>query len=117
MTPLVVSINAEADIASAAQVMRSNQVGFLPVRRDGRLVGVVTDRDITVRAAAPGFDVERTRVGEVMTPGVVTVEEARDTKEVFETMKRERVSRLMVVDHRDRLVGVLSVRDIPRAAL
>jgi CBS domain-containing protein len=117
MTPLIVSVNCDAPIAAAAQFMRSNDVGFLPVRDRGQLVGSITDRDIAVRAAAHDWDMSATPVEQVMTPSVVTVRQDVRTDEALRVMHREGVSRLMVVDDRERLVGVVSVRDIPRAAV
>jgi CBS domain-containing protein len=117
MTPLVVSVNADADVAAAAQLMRTNNVGFLPVRRDRRLVGIITDRDIAVRAAAHRFDVGRTEVAEVMTPNVVTVKEACGTDEALRIMEGQGVSRLVVVDDQDKLVGVVSLRYTPQTPI
>jgi CBS domain-containing protein len=94
--------------------MRSNAVGFLPVREGGRLVGIVTDRDITVRAAASGLAPEEMRVDEVMTPSVLTVDASVQTDEALRVMEGAGVSRLLVLDARGQLAGVLSDHDIPR---
>jgi CBS domain-containing protein len=112
MTPLVVSVYAEVKVAEAAQLMRTNNVGFLPVRQKRHVVGVVTDRDIAVRAAAPGLDVRRTAVSDVMTPLVETVSQGSETVEASRIMEKKGVSRLMVVDHRDKPVGLVSLGDI-----
>jgi len=114
MTPLVVSVYANVDVAAAAQLMRRNNVGFLPVRRERQVVGVVTDRDIAMRAAAPGLDVQRTAVADVMTPLLVTVNQASETADAFRIMEGKGVSRLMVVDDRDKPVGLVSFGDIPQ---
>jgi CBS domain-containing protein len=114
MTPLVVSIDVDAPVAAAAQVMHTNAVGFLPVRDGGRLVGTVTDRDIAVRAATLNLDLEQTRVKEVMTPSVVTVSATADTVEALAVMEQAGVSRLLVVGAEDRVVGVLSTHDLPQ---
>lgn len=112
MTPLVVSIDVDAPVAAAAQVMHTNAVGFLPVRDGGRLVGTVTDRDIAVRAATLNLDLEQTRVKEVMTPSVVTVSATADTVEALAVMEQAGVSRLLVIGAEDRVVGVLSTHDL-----
>jgi len=117
MTPLMVSINTAAPLAAAATLMRSNNVGFLPVRAQGRLVGSITDRDIVVRAVAEALDIGETPVEAIMTPRVLSVRADVDTDDALRIMDREQVSRLMVVDRQDQLVGILSVRDIPQAAI
>jgi CBS domain-containing protein len=114
ITPLIVSVDAGAPVAAAARLMRTNAVGFLPVREGGRVVGTVTDRDIAVRAAAGGLDSEAVRVEEVMTPSVVTVDTGTRTDEALHLMEGAGVSRLLVVDDRGQAVGVLSDRDILR---
>jgi CBS domain-containing protein len=117
LTPLMVSVNAETPISAAASLMRSNNVGFLPVRAEGRLVGGVTDRDIVVRAVAEGLDIDQTPVEAIMTPRVLSVRADTDTDDALRIMEHERVSRLMVVDRDDQLIGILSVRDIPRTPI
>ena len=114
MTPLVVSVYADAKVGDAAQLMRTNNVGFLPVRRKRDVVGVVTDRDIAMRVAAPGLDVQRTAVSEVMTPLVETVSQGSETVEASRIMEQKGVSRLMVVDDRLEPVGLVSRGDIPQ---
>lgn len=114
MTPLVVSVNVDAPVAAAAQIMLTNNIGFLPVRDRGRLVGILTDRDITIRAAAHGRNLEGTPVEEVMTRSVVQVGQDRDLETAVRMMERSRVSRLVVVDDCRQIVGVLSIHDIPR---
>ena len=71
MTPSVVTVSRDTPLADAARLMRDSDVGPLPVADGGRLVGVLTDRDITIRAVAEGKDPFSTRVDEVMTPKVV----------------------------------------------
>lgn len=112
MTPLVVSVYADVNVADAAQLMRRNNVGFLPVRRERRVVGVVTDRDIAMRVAAPGLDAQRTAISDVMTPLVETVGQGSETVEASRIMERKGVSRLIVIDDRDEPVGLVSLGDI-----
>jgi len=71
MTPEVVTVPPEALLIDAARLMRDSDIGPLPVCEKGRILGVLTDRDITVRAVASGKDPQSTRVVEVMTPEVV----------------------------------------------
>jgi CBS domain-containing protein len=117
MTPLIVSINADAPLTAAARFMHSNDVGFLPVRDGGRLVGTVTDRDIAVRAAASGCDLSQTPVRDAMTQLVVTISRSARTLEALQVMERHGVSRLIVLDDDDRVSGVVSMHDIPRVVI
>lgn len=116
MTPLIVSINADAPLVAAARFMRSNDIGFLPVREGGRLVGTLTDRDIAIRAAASGCNLSETPVSQAMTRLVVKVHRGAGAQEAAQMMERHGVSRLIVVDDEDRVTGVVSKHDIPRAA-
>jgi CBS domain-containing protein len=115
MPPLIVSVNADAPLA-AARLTRSAALGFLPVHEGGRFVGIVTDRDIAVRAVAGGLDPEVAAVQEVMTPAVMTADAGGRADEALRLMEGAGVPRLLVVDATGQSVGVLSDNDIPRAA-
>jgi CBS domain-containing protein len=112
MTPNVVSVLPDTTVMDAALTMRNLDVGPLPVVNAGRLLGVVTDRDLTVRAAAEGLDPRTTRVAEVMTHEVVTCREGDDVRGAARLMQDARVRRLMVVDGEGRLTGIVSLGDI-----
>jgi CBS domain-containing protein len=112
MTPHVVSVAPEATLMEAARAMKDLDIGPLPVTDGERLLGVVTDRDITVRATAEGLDPRETRVDAVMTPGAVCCRAADDVKEAASLMQREQLRRLLVIDDGGRLVGVVSLGDI-----
>ena len=111
MTLLVVSIDVDAPVAAAAQVMHTNAVGFLPVRDGGRLVGTVTDRDIAVRAATLNLDLEPTRVKEVMTFNLLTVDAATTVAEAMCIMTAKRHRHLPVTE-KGNLVGLVSSGDL-----
>src|SRR5215813_1316925 len=93
MTPEVVSIAPGASLMEAARLMRGLDVGPLPVSEQGRLVGVVTDRDITVRATAEGRDPRTTEVREVMTPRVVYCREDDEVQKVARLMQEKQLRR------------------------
>jgi len=112
MTPEVVSIAPGASLMEAARLMRGLDVGPLPVSDQGRLVGVVTDRDITVRATAEGRDPRTTEVREVMTPRVVFCQENDEVQKVARLMQDKQLRRLLVVDGERRLVGIVSLGDL-----
>lgn len=115
MTRRAVVIAPEDTIARAAQKMRDFNIGMLPVCAADRLVGVVTDRDITVRATASLRDPARTTVRDVMTPQVFYCFEEQAIDEAAELMEQRAIRRLLVLDTDMRLIGVLSVDDVARA--
>jgi CBS domain-containing protein len=114
MSSPVISATPETTIRDAAQQMRKNNVGTLPVLQDGRPIGIVTDRDIVIRAlAARGFALgPDTSLGDIMTRNVITCFADQDTSEAAALMGEERVRRLLVIDRSDAAVGILSVGDI-----
>jgi CBS domain-containing protein len=112
MTPDVIVIEAETPLAEAARKMKLLDVGPLPVVEGERLVGMVTDRDITVRATAEGLDPEKVQVREVMTPEVVACRDRDDVQDAARTMQLAQLRRLVVVDENGRLVGIVSLGDI-----
>jgi CBS domain-containing protein len=99
-------------LLEAADCMRALNVGTLPVCYGNRLVGMITDRDITVRAIADGWDPWTTRVVDVMTPEVFSCVEDQDVRDAAELMMAKQVRRLVVLDRRQRLVGILSWKDL-----
>lgn len=114
MSSAIHIIDQSASIHSAAQQMRDLDVGMLPVKTDGRIVGTVTDRDITVRATASGADPEATRVGEVMSGAVFSCTDEDDLEQAAQIMEDRRVRRLLVADRSGQLVGMLSLADLAR---
>jgi CBS domain-containing protein len=99
-------------VEAAAAKMRALDVGPLPVCDGDRLQGMVTDRDITVRATAAGKDPATTPVAEVMTPQVVSVFEDQDVAEAARLMEQYQIRRLVVLDRDNRLVGIVSLGDL-----
>jgi len=112
MTPDVVSVGPGTTLAEAARMMRTLHVGPLPVCDDGRLIGVLTDRDITVRATAEGLDPVTTPVGDVMTPEVLSCQETDNVSDAALKMQMLQVRRLIVLDEEGRLAGIVSLGDI-----
>jgi CBS domain-containing protein len=112
MTPLVVTVSRDTPLADAARLMRDSDVGPLPVAHEGRLVGVLTDRDITIRAVADGKDPFSTRVDEVMTSKVVCCLDTDDVEHAAEMMQAAQLRRLLVVSEDGRLAGIVSLGDI-----
>ena len=106
------SIDVADNIQRAAAVMKSLDVGMLPVMEDDRLVGTITDRDITVRATATGAAPDKTPVSDVMSRGVVFGYEEDDVRKAAGTMEEAQVRRLLVLDRADKCVGILSLGDL-----
>jgi CBS domain-containing protein len=100
------------EIMSHKEKMRGLDVGSLPVCQDDRLIGMVTDRDITIRGIAEGRQPDQTSVQEVMTGEVVSVLEDQDVEEAANLMEERQIRRLPVVDHEQRLVGIVSLGDL-----
>jgi len=111
MTPGVETTTSSETLRDAARTMRMGDFGAMPVVDDGRLVGMLTDRDIVVRAVAEGLDPMSARVGDVASPSPVAVAPDQDLDEAMELMAEYRVRRLPVVDG-ERLVGVVSQADV-----
>ena len=108
----VETIEPDESISEAAAKMAAQNIGFLPVSQDGALLGVLTDRDIVVRAVARGFDPEQTIVEEVMTSTVVSLPESSDLEDASELMESRHVRRLIVTDDKDMPVGIVSMDKI-----
>lgn len=112
MTRKVELTDPGATLQEAAKTMEEDDVGFLPVGENDRVIGMITDRDIVVRAVAAGLDPRTARVREVMTYRVLYCFEDEDVEAAAESMGRELVRRLPIVNRRKRLVGVVSLGDI-----
>ena len=106
----VETISPDATIEEAAQQMRDGDYGVLPVGDDENLIGIITDRDIAIRAVAEGKDVD-TPVSEVMSEGVVCANEDDSVEEAAEIMSDHQIRRLPVVDSDNKLVGIVSIGD------
>ena len=111
MTPDPDTAQPSDTLRTVAAKMDSGNYGSVPVVDAGRLVGVVTDRDITVRAVAKGLGPDTT-VGEVMTPDPVCIAPESEIGEAAEIMQDEQIRRLFVTDDEDRLVGVVALADV-----
>lgn len=114
MTKNVKVIDSSATLMEAAEIMRDEDIGALPVADAGRPIGMVTDRDIVVRAIAEAKDPAQTRVRDVITPRLTTIFADRDVREAADLMAKDQVRRLLVVDHQQTPVGILSLGDIVR---
>jgi CBS domain-containing protein len=113
MTRHVKCTHPDATLQEAAQKMKELDVGLLPVcGTTDRLVGMLSDRDITVRAVAEGQDPWTDMVRDVMTPNVIYCFEDQDVSEAAQLMKENQVRRVVVLNRDKRLVGIVSLGDL-----
>lgn len=115
MNPSVVTIEPTSSAALAARLISRHNIGVLPVcGADGRLRGVVTDRDIVLRCIAAEEDPAQTMVRDIMTRSCTAVSPHADCRQAARLMSKQQVRRLPVVEE-GRLVGMLSLADLARS--
>ena len=112
MTRQVEVVRPDATLQEAAQKMKDIDVGSLPVCDGRKLQGMITDRDVAIRAVAEGRDPRTTRVKDVMTTEVVYGRTGQDVKEIAETMASHQIRRLPIVNDDNDLVGIVALGDL-----
>jgi CBS domain-containing protein len=112
MTRDVELVNPDTSLQEAARKMRETDTGFLPVGEHDRLVGTLTDRDITIRAVAEGQDPKSAKVRDAMSDELVYVFEDAEAVEAADLMAQRQIRRLPVLNEDKRLVGVVSLGDL-----
>jgi CBS domain-containing protein len=105
-------ISPDATLQEAARKMKSLDVGALPICDNDRLSGMITDRDIAIRAVAEGRDSRTTRVRDAMTQGITYCFEDDDVSEAARLMREKQVRHLVVLAHDKRLAGIVSLGDL-----
>ena len=116
MTREVRVASPDDTLQCVARVMQEEDFGSLPVAENDRLVGMLTDRDITIRAVARGLAPQDSKVSEVMSSTVRYVYDDESVRDVAMVMGELHVRRLPVLDREKRLVGIVSLADIVRCA-
>ena len=114
MTSNPTAITPDTTVQEAARLMKSEDVGALPVVENGRLTCVVTDRDLAIRGVAEGLTVD-TPVSELASKNVVTIDPQQSLEDAARLMAEHQVRRLPVVEEDGRLVGVLAQADVAQA--
>ena len=112
MTADVSFVGPDNSILEIARKMRDGDIGSVPVVENDRLVGMVTDRDVVVRAIAEGGDVRTQTARDAMSPGVLYCFSDESVETVLENMGGQQIRRLPVVNRDKRLVGVVSLGDL-----
>jgi CBS domain-containing protein len=110
------TIDADSDVATAAKLLKDEDVGAVPVVEGDQPIGVLTDRDVVLKVVAEGKDPQTTRVREVASTNVVTVDPQQDLDEALRLMAQHQVRRLPVVEEDGKIVGILAQADVARHA-
>lgn len=108
-------VEANTPVAEVARRMKAGDIGALPVGRNDRLIGMVTDRDLALRVLSEGRDPATTTAEQVMTPGIVWCLTTQTVEDAMHMMEQKKIRRLPVIDEKKRLVGMLSLGDIADA--
>ena len=112
MTTKVETILPSASLRAAARTLSNLGVGALPVVDDGKLLGIITDRDVSVYAIAIGRDPQSTNVQKVMTKEVFTCYEDNKLSEAADIMEKHNIRRLTVLNRNEEITGFLAIEDI-----
>jgi CBS domain-containing protein len=106
----------DTPVSEIAQMMVKDDIGAVPIGKDDKLVGMLTDRDITVRVVAANKDPRKTKAEEVMTKGIVYCTTKETVEDAIFLMEQKKVRRLPVINEKKRMVGMLSLGDIAHSA-
>jgi CBS domain-containing protein len=112
MTSNLDSIRTDDSIKKAASEMEKYNIGALPVQRDGKTVGIITDRDIVVRSTAKGFDPETTKVEKAFSSDIIACDAEDDVETVMDLMEKNQIRRVLVRNQEGRVAGIISLGDI-----
>lgn len=116
MTPGPRTVESTATATAAARVMRDEDVGLVPIVESDRVTGMVTDRDIAVRVVAEGRSPAGTRVSDIASRELVTIDPDRSLDEALRLMAKHQVRRLPVVEEDGKLVGIVAQADVAKRA-
>jgi CBS domain-containing protein len=105
-------IGPETDLRTVARIMKDEDIGSLPVGENDRLIGMVTDRDIALRALTNGRDVAKLTARDVMTNEIVYCRSNETVEDAIHLMESKKIRRLPVINEDKRMVGMLSLGDI-----
>ena len=109
-------VEPNTSISKLATTMKKEDIGAIPVGENDKLIGMVTDRDITVRAVANGGDMSKLTARDVMSKGIIFCRDNEDLDDALRIMEDKKVRRLPVINEDKRMVGMLSIGDVADAA-
>lgn len=112
MSKKVICADLDETIISLAKKMKENKIGAVPVCNSGKLLGMVTDRDIVTRAVADGADLTKTTARKIMSTKPISSRETETLEDAVHLMEQKHIRRLPVMDTGDHLVGMISLDDI-----
>lgn len=116
MSPNFKWMAPDSPVSQVAQEMRDMDCGFMPLAENDRMIGMITDRDITIRAVAEGKNPADVTARDIMTPKTYYCYDDQDVEEVCNNMGEIQVRRLPVVNRDKRLVGIVSMGDLAQSA-
>ncbi|MEQ8198130.1 MAG: CBS domain-containing protein [Clostridiaceae bacterium] len=111
MSKDIISISSEEPVERAAQMMQQHDIGSIPVCAQNKLIGMVTDRDITLRSVAAGQDTKQQKISDIMTANPAMGNPQMDVNEAAKMMSEKQIRRLPIVENNN-LVGIVSLGDI-----
>ena len=109
-------IEPDEPLKHAAQMMRDTDIGAVPVGENDRLIGMITDRDITCRGVASNKSLSEMRVRDAMSEGIIYCNTSDDLSNAVHLMEERKIRRLPVIDENKRMVGMLSLGDVSEVA-
>lgn len=112
MTKNVKMVGNNETVTRAAQIMKDLDLGMLPVQKNNKIIGVLTDRDIVIRTLADKLDPQRCTTSDVMTPEFFCCFEDDSLEQAVQIMENNQIHRLIICDHQNQPVGVLSTSDL-----
>jgi len=108
----VVAISPRSSVADACRQMAQNNIGCMVVQEDGKLTGILTDRDIALKVAGETKDSRETKVGEVMTPNPMCISVDKNLHELTRFMHSNHVRRVPIVDSGNKVLGIVTLDDL-----
>ena len=110
MSKSIIAVNISSSISSASKSMKEYDIGFLPIESENDIIGVITDRDIVIRAISKGIDTNDS-IEKYISTNIISIDQEEDIEEALALMAEEKVKRLLVEENK-KTVGILSLSDI-----
>ena len=108
--------DVDTPLSDIASLMADKDIGAVPIGENDRLVGMVTDRDITCRAVARGLDCSKTKARDILSGEIIYCREDQELSDIIDMMESRQIRRVPVINDDKRLVGMVSMGDLSQAA-